>query len=80
MKEIISIRNESIDGERLYELTELGLSVDAAKDLVEREKELNSVYKMLDEKRKKEKLANNTKTVGDRPEEKKQTQQEKHKW
>ena len=80
LKEIISIRNESIDGERLYELTELGLSVDAAKDLVEREKELNSVYKMLDEKRKKEKLANNTKTVGDRPEEKKQTQQEKHKW
>ena len=34
LKKIISIRNESINGKRLYELTELGLSVDAAKQLV----------------------------------------------
>jgi hypothetical protein len=56
LKQIISIRSETENGERLYELTELGLSVEAAKDLVEREKELESVHKMLDEKRKKEKL------------------------
>ena len=41
-------------------MTELGLSVEAAKDLREREKELESVYEMLDQKRKKEKVNTTT--------------------
>ena len=41
------------EGERLYELTELGLSVDAAKELREQEKAIEEVHRMLDEKRKK---------------------------
>ena len=60
LKRLISIRNETEDGDRLYELTELGLSVEAAKDLREREKELESVYEMLDQKRKKEKVNTTT--------------------
>ena len=40
------------DGERLYELTELGLSVDAARELREQEKAIAEVHKMLEEKKK----------------------------
>ena len=56
LKQIISIRNESIYGERLYELTELGLSVDAAKQLVENEEEIANVHRMLEDKRRKNKF------------------------
>ena len=41
------------DGERLYELTELGLSMDAARELREQEKTLQEVYKMLEDKKRK---------------------------
>ena len=41
------------EGERLYELTELGLSVDAARELREQEKAIAEVHKMLEEKKKK---------------------------
>lgn len=56
LKEIISIGNESFNGERLYKLTELGLNVDAAKQLKENEEEIADVHRMLEEKRKKEKF------------------------
>ena len=56
LKESISIQNESINGKILYELTELGLSVDAAKQLVANEKEIANVHRMLEEKRTKEKF------------------------
>ena len=41
------------EGERLYELTELGLSMDAARELREQEKAIEEVHRMLDEKKKK---------------------------
>ena len=52
MKLISSIRGERADYERLAELTELGLSVEAARDLVANEKEIAAVNGMLNEKKK----------------------------
>ena len=54
LKHSIWLRTMSAEeGERLYELTELGLSMDAARELREQEKTIEEVHKMLDEKRKK---------------------------
>ena len=48
LKQSIWLRTMSTEeGERLYELTELGLSVDGAKELREQEKTIEEVYKML---------------------------------
>ena len=41
------------EGEILYELTKLGLSMDATKELREQEKAIEEVHKMLDDKKKK---------------------------
>ena len=45
------------EGERLYELTDFGLSVKAAKELREQEKAIEEVHRMLEEKKKKTKPA-----------------------
>ena len=54
MELIKSLREERADYERLSELTELGLSVEAARDLVANEKEIAAVNGMLNEKKKSE--------------------------
>ena len=54
LKHSIWLRTMSAEeGERLYELTELGLSMDAARELREQEKAIEEVHRMLDEKKKK---------------------------
>ena len=59
LKESIWIRTmTNEEGERLNELTELGLSIEAARELREQEKALEEVHKMLDEKKKKTKADN----------------------
>ena len=40
----------------MYELTELGLSVDAAKQLMNNEEEFANMHRMLEDKRRKEKF------------------------
>ena len=60
MKDVIWLRTMSNeDGERLHELTELGLSVDAARELREQEKAIAEVHRMLEEKKKKTGTKNN---------------------
>jgi hypothetical protein len=54
MELIKALREERADYERLSELTELGLSVEAARDLVANEKEIAAVNGMLNEKKKSE--------------------------
>ena len=52
------------DGERLYELTELGLSVDAARERREQEKAIAEVHKMLEEKKKNNNTTKTSTTKG----------------
>ena len=60
------------EGERLHELTELGLSMEAARELREQEKALEEVHKLLEEKKRKstikstEQIAAKTNTVENR--------------
>ena len=64
MKLISSIRGERADYERLSELTELGLSLEAARDLVANEKEIAAVNGMLNEKKKSQQRQENNGVAG----------------
>ena len=60
LKESIWIRTMSNEeGERLHELTELGLSMEAARELREQEEALKEVHKLLEEKKRKAQIKNN---------------------
>jgi hypothetical protein len=60
LKESIWIRTMSNEeGERLHELTELGLSMEAARELREQEKALEEVHKLLEEKKRKSTMIGN---------------------
>ena len=66
MKLISAIRGERADYERLSELTELGLSVEAARDLVANEKEIAAVNGMLNEKKKSQQHQENNAVAGNK--------------
>jgi hypothetical protein len=55
MHQIIALRHETDDMENIAELTSIGLSFEAARDMRANERQIEAVYKVLNKKKETEK-------------------------